>query len=235
MGCDNLRRLVYCKRNGGSSGAGGRKRSLSVLEETTYDNRTIRYEGHGHVIRDNLTLKNTTYLRLLGGSATTSDSLSFGPADDAAKNQRPVVTIQGNSGFYATYRNGDKVFLDDKTDKSVVQSYLIVNVGENGGSGLFLVQSVGGSFSSNINSDGLWLWQLTVSENATSDGDYIDILQKPMGTAKCHTVCGFGEMPAATDEDIRCPSPPCNERSFLIYYWELWNLRIRSDLKPTSS
>ena len=154
---------------------------LLVTETTTYDNKTIRYEGHNHAIRDNLTLKNTTYLRLKGGSKTVSDTLSFGPTDNAAANQHPVVTIQENSGFYATYRNGSDAFLDDPADKSVVQSYLTVNVGENGGSGLFLVQSVGGSFSSNIKPDGLWLWQLTVSENATSDGDYIDILQLDSG------------------------------------------------------
>lgn len=164
---------------------------------TTLNGVTHRYIGHGHVISDDLVLDNTTYLRLKGGTKSAPDTLSFGPADGSAVNQHPVVTIQGNSGFYATYRNGTAAFLDDPADKSAEPSYLTVNVGENGGSGKFVVKTVGKSFSSNISPAGLWLWQLTVNENATSECDYVDILQlDPDGVADIDCIVVNSDKPA---------------------------------------
>ena len=153
---------------------------LEVLSATTMNGVTNRYDGLDSVIRDNLTIDKRSYVRIKGGDSTTHATLKVGPADSSAANQRPVVTIKGDSGFYGEYKTTAN-FLGE-TATAAAPSYLDTTIGENGGSALFLVQSKGKYFGSAVANAGLWLDYVTVSPNATSDGDTIDILQLDSGS-----------------------------------------------------
>lgn len=147
---------------------------LQVAETTELSGVTNRYLGTEHAIRADLTVDGKSYVRLVG-STDEAGTVAIGPENASAENQCPVVTVKGNSTFFATYRNS--VGFLGETDKSFVKSSLVLEVGKNGGSGKFLVQTANTGFGWNITGFGLWAEKLVVYENATTDGDYIDFLQ----------------------------------------------------------
>lgn len=152
--------------------------NLEITSATTFTSVTNRYEGLENAIRDDLTLTGRTYVRLLGSTKTDS-TLALGPADAVAANLNPVVTIEGASGFYASYRNSSGWL--GETDTSTVKSRITCEVGANGGAGMFVVKSVGSGFGAQISDMGLFIETLRIHENATSAGDYIDVLRLDAG------------------------------------------------------
>ncbi|MBR4652942.1 MAG: hypothetical protein IKO72_06230 [Kiritimatiellae bacterium] len=147
---------------------------LVVTEDTTFSGVTNRYDRIGNKIHANLTLENYSYVRIQG-HATIQGTIPMGPVDSSAVNQCPVVTIKSNCGFYASYRNTPG-FLDEE-DSNVKRTSQTFVLGQNGGSGRFLVQAKGNNFGANVDNVSLWIERLVVSPNATTDGDRFDILQ----------------------------------------------------------
>ena len=147
-----------------------------VITEPTTLTATNRYldDGQTHEIRANFTLDKHSYLRL--GAKNSTSTLYIGPAEGASQdaNQCPIITVKGNSTFLTTYRNSQNFW--DETDKTEEPTKINAVIGAHGGSGKFVVETAASGFGGNATVS-LWLQKLTVSDNATTDDEFIDVLQ----------------------------------------------------------
>lgn len=165
---------------------------FTISTPTTWSGITNIYTytpGHS-VINANLTLTDTSYLRVVGNKVDTTDEgldLATTSAADL------TIRVEKNSGFFLTYRNSTspadwKATGIDPADGNAIKSNIKVRLGKEGGAkdstgkAKIVVATTPSKFGGNVTGAGFWAeWFFIESSAKPHDTGYIDFLQLDSG------------------------------------------------------
>ena len=165
---------------------------FTISTPTTWSGITNIYTytpGHS-VINADLTLTDTSYLRVVGNKDDTTDEgldLATTSAADL------IIRVEKNSGFFLTYRNSTspadwKATGIDPADGNAIKSNIKVRLGKEGGAkdstgkAKIVVATTPSKFGSNATGAGFWAeWFFIESSAKAHDTGYIDFLQLNSG------------------------------------------------------
>ena len=165
---------------------------FTISTPTTWGGITNIYTytpGHS-VINADLTLTDTSYLRVVGNKVDTTDEgldLAMTSAADL------TIRVEKNSGFFLTYRNSTspsdwKATGIDPADGNAIKSNIKVRLGKEGGAkdstgkAKIVVATTPSKFGGNVTGAGFWAeWFFIESSAKAHDTGYIDFLQLDSG------------------------------------------------------